>query len=424
MITTSIIDYLNSRELICQLTNQNELIKKLKHGSIVVYCGFDPTADSLHIGHLIPLICLRYFQKFGHKPIILLGGATGLIGDPSFKAIERKLNSRDIVVTWTEKIQKQLVKFLDFDCGLNSAIITNNLNWFKNMNILSFLRNIGKYFSVNQMINKESIKQRLNRNDHGLSFTEFSYNLLQSYDFAYLNEIYKVSLQIGGSDQWGNITSGIQLTRRLNNNQVFGLTVPLITKSDGTKFGKTEKETIWLDSKKTSPYKFYQFWINTSDDDVYRFLKYFTSINNVEINKLEYEDKNINKTPKAQYVLAEQMTTLVHGENGFNAAKRITQNLFSNNIINMTESDFRQLAYDGVPTIILNESESLQQALVKSKLVTSFSQARNMINFNAIYINGIKQSNPKYKFGKIDKLFSKYTLIRRGKKNYCLINWL
>ncbi|PPI88147.1 tyrosine--tRNA ligase [Candidatus Pantoea edessiphila] len=424
MSTNNIISYLHNRDLICQLTNEDIIIKKIQEGPISVYCGFDPTAESLHLGHLVPLICLRHFQNLGHKPILLVGGATGLIGDPSFKATERKLNDNDIIKKWIKKIKGQLTRFLNFDCGFNSALIINNIDWFKKINVLTFLREIGKHFSVNQMINKEAIKQRIKRNDQGISFTEFSYNLLQSYDFAYLNKLHNVSLQIGGSDQWGNITSGINLTRKLNKNQVFGLTVPLITKSDGTKFGKTEKETIWLDSEKTSPYKFYQFWINTADTDIYRFLKYFTSISTTKINRMEYEDKNISKIPSAKYILAEEITNLVHGKNGMISAKRITQSLFSSNIIDMTESDFKQLAFDGIPNIILSELEDLQAALVKAKLAASRSQAKTMISSYAININGKKQSNPYYIFNKSDKLFNKYTLICRGKKNHCLINWL
>ncbi|MBK4775395.1 tyrosine--tRNA ligase [Candidatus Pantoea edessiphila] len=424
MIKNNILEYLYSRNLIFQLTNRELLEKKLKKGPISVYCGFDPTAESLHLGHLIPIICLKYFQDRGHKPIVLLGGATGLIGDPSFKAKERKLQDNKTVIKCVEKIKTQITKLLNFDCGCNSAVIVDNNDWFSEISLLSFLRDIGKHFSVNQMINKEAIKQRLNRSDQGISYTEFSYNLLQSYDFAYLNRVYDVSLQIGGSDQWGNITSGINLTHRLNNCQVFGITVPLITKSDGTKFGKTENETIWLDSLKTSPYKFYQFWINTSDNDVYRFLRYFTSLHNSEIDSLEHEDKNTNKTPRAQYILAEQITRLVHGENGLISAKRITDNLFSSNIVDMTESDFKQLAFDGITTIVVDKCEDLQKALVQAKLVSSLSQARTMINNSAIYVNGTKQSNVNYKFNKHDKLFNKYTLVRRGKKNYCLINWI
>ncbi|HAV7019467.1 TPA: tyrosine--tRNA ligase [Escherichia coli] len=298
MASSNLIKQLQERGLVAQVTDEEALAERLAQGPIALYCGFDPTADSLHLGHLVPLLCLKRFQQAGHKPVALVGGATGLIGDPSFKAAERKLNTEETVQEWVDKIRKQVAPFLDFDCGENSAIAANNYDWFGNMNVLTFLRDIGKHFSVNQMINKEAVKQRLNREDQGISFTEFSYNLLQGYDFACLNKQYGVVLQIGGSDQWGNITSGIDLTRRLHQNQVFGLTVPLITKADGTKFGKTEGGAVWLDPKKTSPYKFYQFWINTADADVYRFLKFFTFMSIEEINALEEEDKNSGKEQK------------------------------------------------------------------------------------------------------------------------------
>ena len=291
------------------------------------------------------------------------------------------------------------------------------------MNVLTFLRDIGKHFSVNQMINREAVKMRLNREDQGISYTEFSYNLLQGYDFAELNKRYDVVLQIGGSDQWGNITSGIDLTRRLHQQQAWGLTVPLITKSDGTKFGKTEGGAVWLDAKKTSPYKFYQFWINTADADVYRFLKFFTFMSIEEINALEEEDKTSGKAPRAQYVLAEQVTRLVHGESGLSAAKRITDSLFSGSLSDMTEADFEQLAQDGMPTISLNADDDLQQALVAAELVPSRGQARTMIGSNAVSVNGEKQSDAEYRFSDSDKLFGRYTLLRRGKKHYCLISW-
>ena len=287
MASSNLIKQLQERGLVAQVTDEEALAERLAQGPIALYCGFDPTADSLHLGHLVPLLCLKRFQQAGHKPVALVGGATGLIGDPSFKAAERKLNTEDTVQEWVDKIRKQVAPFLDFDCGDNSAIAANNYDWFGSMNVLTFLRDIGKHFSVNQMINKEAVKQRLNRDDQGISFTEFSYNLLQGYDFACLNKLHGVALQIGGSDQWGNITSGIDLTRRLHQNQVFGLTVPLITKADGTKFGKTEGGAVWLDPKKTSPYKFYQFWINTADADVYRFLKFFTFMDIAEIKALD-----------------------------------------------------------------------------------------------------------------------------------------
>ena len=422
-MANNLIKQLQERGLVAQVTDEDGLSERLAQGPIALYCGFDPTADSLHLGHLVPLLCLKRFQLAGHKPVALVGGATGLIGDPSFKAAERKLNTEDTVGDWVEKIRQQVSPFLDFDSGSNSARMANNYDWFGGMKVLTFLRDIGKHFSVNAMINKEAVKQRLNRDDSGISFTEFSYNLLQAYDFACLNEEHGVELQIGGSDQWGNITSGIDLTRRLHQNQVYGFTVPLITKSDGTKFGKTEGGAIWLDPKKTSPYKFYQFWINTADADVYRFLKFFTFMSIEEINALEEEDKNSGKAPRAQYVLAENVTRLVHGDAGLEAAKRITQSLFSGELNDITEDDFAQLAQDGMPAIELESGADLQQALVDSELVPSRGQARTMIGSNAVTINGEKQSNPEYVFADSDRLFGRYSLLRRGKKHYCLISW-
>lgn len=423
MSGSNLIQQLKERGLIAQVTDEEALVERLEQGPIALYCGFDPTADSLHLGHLVPLLCLKRFQLAGHKPVALVGGATGLIGDPSFKATERKLNTQDTVQEWVDKIRKQVSPFLDFNCGENSARLANNYDWFGGMNVLSFLRDIGKFFSVNAMINKEAVKQRLNRDDVGISFTEFSYNLLQAYDFSCLNKEYDVALQIGGSDQWGNITSGIDLTRRLHQKQVYGMTVPLITKSDGTKFGKTEGGAVWLDPTKTSPYKFYQFWINTADADVYRFLKFFTFMSLDEINALEEEDKNSGQAPRAQYVLAEEVTRLVHGEEGLTAARRITQSLFSGALNALTQDDFIQLAQDGMPCIELERDADLQQALVNAELVPSRGQARTMIGSNAVTVNGVKQSEPEYHFSDSDRLFGRYTLLRRGKKHYCLICW-
>ncbi|MBT0723187.1 tyrosine--tRNA ligase [Rosenbergiella sp. S61] len=423
MTSSNLIQQLQERGLIAQVTDEKALSERLAQGPIALYCGFDPTADSLHLGHLVPLLCLKRFQDAGHKPVALVGGATGLIGDPSFKAAERKLNTEDTVQEWVEKIRHQVSPFLDFDCGENSAIAANNFDWFGGMNVLTFLRDIGKHFSVNQMINKEAVKQRLNREDQGISYTEFSYNLLQGYDFACLSKQYGVALQIGGSDQWGNITSGIDLTRRMHQQQVFGLTVPLITKSDGTKFGKTEGGAVWLDPVKTSPYKFYQFWINTADADVYRFLKFFTFMSIEEINTLEAEDQQSGKAPRAQYVLAEEVTRMVHGESGLEAAQRITQSLFAGTLSDLTASDFAQLAQDGMPTISLSAEADLQQALVAAELVPSRGQARTMISSKAVAVNGAKQEDVEYRFTDSDKLHGRFTLLRRGKKHYCLIDW-
>lgn len=423
IMTTQVIEQLQERGLIAQVTDKDALIASIQQDSIAVYCGFDPTADSLHLGHLVPLLCLKRFQLAGHKPVALVGGATGLIGDPSFKAVERKLNTEQVVAQWADKIKQQVSPFLNFNGGDNSAIVVNNYDWFGKMDVLTFLRDIGKYFAVNSMINKEAVKQRLDRDDVGISFTEFSYSLLQSYDFANLNKEYNVVLQIGGSDQWGNITSGIDLTRRLHQKQVYGLTVPLITKSDGTKFGKTESGAVWLDPKKTSPYKFYQFWINTADADVYRFLKFFTFMSLSEIEQLEQKDKNSGVAPRAQYVLAEQVTHLVHGEQGLTAAKRITESLFSGKLNDLSEADFEQLAQDGMPVVSVDSDIDLQQAIVNAGFAPSRGQARTMIESNAISINGERQPSMDYSFSETDKLFHRYTLLRRGKKYYSLLIW-
>ena len=283
--------------MIAQISGDDQLETHLDQ-SRAVYCGFDPTADSLHLGHLVPLLVLKRLQQAGHTPIALVGGATGLIGDPSFKAAERKLNTPDVIAGWADKIKAQVSQFIDFDCPDNAALIANNLDWIGDMNALDFLRDIGKHFSVNSMIAKESVKQRIDRDGSGISFTEFAYSLLQGLDFAELNKRYDCTLQVGGSDQWGNIVSGIDLARRQNQAQCFALTVPLVTKADGTKFGKTEAGAVWLDAHKTSPYSFYQFWLNVADADVYKFLRYFTFLSIKEIEDIEATDNASQLDPR------------------------------------------------------------------------------------------------------------------------------
>lgn len=419
-----IIDHLYERKLIAQITNEEELRLILKFQPITLYCGFDPTADSLHVGHLAPLLCLRQFQLWGHRPLVLLGGATGLIGDPSFKDSERKLNALNIVQRWIKKIKSQIFRFFNYiDNSTTNLCIVDNYAWFSSMNVLTFLRDTGKFFSVNKMINRDIIKKRLQQNNCGISYTEFSYNLMQSYDFAYLYKNYDVILQIGGSDQWGNIISGIDLIRKKYKKSVYGLTVPLITNKHNTKFGKTEKQTIWLDSDKTSPYKFYQYWINSDDKKVYYFLQFFTDIQIKTINLFKHIN-NINfDLPKAQVVLAEELTRLVHGQKALEAARRITQTLFSRKILQLTATDFEQLIKDGIPFIILKSDITLQQALVESKLATSRANARELITSQAIYINSNNQLKTDYVFKNHDRLHNLYTLLRRGKKHYCLIMW-
>lgn len=421
---SDIINNLYERGFIAQITNEKELRSILKCQSISLYCGFDPTADSLHIGHLAPLLCLRKFQILGHRPLIVLGGATGLIGDPSFKKSERILSSFNTTQKWIKKIKSQIALFIECNSKhFSSAFIVDNYEWFSSMNVLTFLRDIGKFFSINKMINKDIIKKRLQQNNCGISYTEFSYNLMQSYDFAYLYKKYKVILQIGGSDQWGNIVSGIDLIRRMYKKTTYGLTVPLIMNINNTKFGKTEKHTIWLDPNKTSPYKFYQYWINSDDKKVYYFLQLFTDID-IEIINLFNKKIDINsKLPKAQIVLSEKITRLVHGEKGLASAQRITQNLFSDKISQLTKTDFDQLAQDGIPTVTLKSNITLQQALVESKLATSRSHARELITSHAIYVNSYKQLKTDYVFKNQDRLHNHYTLLKRGKKHHCLILW-
>lgn len=429
----SVIKDLQSRGLIAQTTDIEALDALLNEQKISLYCGFDPTADSLHIGHLLPVLALRRFQQAGHTPIALVGGATGMIGDPSFKATERSLNSAETVAGWVESIRNQLKPFLSFE-GDNAAIMANNADWFGSMNCLDFLRDIGKHFSVNAMLNKESVKQRIERDDVGISFTEFAYSLLQGYDFAELNKRHGAVLEIGGSDQWGNITAGIDLTRRLHQKQVFGLTLPLVTKSDGTKFGKTEGGAVWLNAKKTSPYQFYQFWLKVADADVYKFLKYFTFLSIEEIDAIEAKDKASGTKPEAQRILAEEMTRLIHGEEALAAAQRISESLFAEDQSSLTESDFEQLALDGLPTFEVSESLNVVETLVKIGLASSNKEARGFVNSKAVLLNGkpAEANNPNHAAEKPDdaymltdehKRFGKYTIVRRGKRNHALLVW-
>lgn len=427
----SIIQDLQARGLIAQTTDLAALEALLNEQKIALYCGFDPTADSLHIGHLLPVLALRRFQQAGHTPIALVGGATGMIGDPSFKATERSLNTAETVQGWVESIKKQLQPFLSFE-GDNAAIMANNADWFANMNCLDFLRDIGKHFSVNSMLARESVKQRLERDDVGISFTEFAYALLQGYDFAELNRRHQAVLQIGGSDQWGNITAGIDLTRRLHRQSVFGLTLPLVTKADGTKFGKTEGGAVWLNASKTSPYQFYQFWLKVADADVYKFLKYFTFLSIERINEIEAADQASGSKPEAQRILAEEMTRLIHGEEALQAAQRITNSLFSGDESGLTENDYAQLALDGLPAFTVSNTINVVEALVLTGLAKSNKEARGFVNSGAVLLNGAAATlnNPHHAAEKPDdayliddnsKRFGKYTIIKRGKRHHALL---
>ncbi len=424
----NLIAELHGRGIIAQIAARDDLSTHLNQARLL-YCGFDPTADSLHIGSLVPLLALRRFQLAGHRPIALVGGATGLIGDPSHKAEERQLNTPEVVAGWADRLRRQISRFIDFD-GENAAVVVNNLDWMQGMAALDFLRDVGKHFSVNAMINKESVKQRIEREGEGISFTEFSYMLLQSYDFAELHRRYGCTLQIGGSDQWGNITGGIDLTRRLHHTHVYGLTLPLVTKADGAKFGKTESGTIWLDPAKTSPYGFYQFWVNTADDDVYRFLRYFTFLGLDEIAAIEEADARTTGRKSAQEVLASEVTTLVHGADGLAAARRISQALFSGALADLTEADMEQLALDGMPcTPIAAPGKALAEILVDTGLAltprgeVTLGQARKFIREGAISVNGHKIADEGLMLSVADAYHGRFHILRRGKKIFHLLRW-
>jgi len=420
MINPHLLDELSQRGLVAQNSDPAALADHLATPR-TIYCGFDPTAGSLHIGHLVPLLMLRRFQLAGHTPVALVGGATGLVGDPSFKATERSLNSADTVLGWVASLSAQIKALLPADEGLLAPQLVNNGDWMGQMSALDFLRDIGKHFSVNAMLARESVRQRLARPDQGISFTEFSYALLQSYDFAMLHQRLGCTLQIGGNDQWGNITSGMDLTRRLHQAQVHGMTLPLITKADGTKFGKTEGGAVWLDPALTSPYAFYQFWLGTADEDVYRFLRYYSFMSLAEIAELEAEDAQRQGRKQAQQVLADELTELVHGKAALAAARRISELLFSGEVARLGESDLAQLAQDGMPSCTVGGETDLVSLLVESGLANSKRIARELLAAGAISLNGaIKQDEP---LSAEDRLFERYLLLRRGKKQYQLVAW-
>ncbi len=412
---------LTFRGLVNQVTDEEGLAKALEEGDIKLYSGFDPTADSLHIGHLLPVLTLRRFQLKGHHPIALVGGATGLIGDPSGKKAERTLNTADIVQDWSNRIKEQLSRFLDFNAEQNPAIIVNNYDWIGKLDVISFLRDVGKNFGINYMLAKDSVQSRI---ETGISFTEFSYMILQSFDFLQLYQNNGCTLQIGGSDQWGNITAGLELIRKSEEeSKAYGLTIPLVTKADGTKFGKTEGGAIWLDSEKTSPYEFYQFWINTDDRDVVKYLKYFTFLSHEEITGLENEVITSPEKRSAQKALAEEVTKLVHGEAALQQAIKISAALFSGEIKELTSNEILE-GFKDVPSTEIGEGDiGLIDLLIQSKISPSKRQAREDISNGAIYINGDREQDLEKVITNEDKIDGKFTVIRRGKKKYFLIRY-
>ena len=412
---------LKDRGLIHQTTDEVALEKQLNEETVKLYVGFDPTADSLHIGHLLPVLMLRRFQQRGHVPIALVGGGTGMIGDPSFKDQERQLNTLDTVKNWSESIKHQLSRFIDFEDATNPAVIANNYDWLGETLLIDFLRDVGKHFTINYMMSKESVKRRI---ETGISYTEFAYQLLQAYDFLKLYETHGCLLQLGGSDQWGNITAGIELLRREKEVQGFGLTMPLITKADGTKFGKTEGNAVWLDAEKTTPYEFYQFWINTDDRDVIKFLKYFTFLSLEEIAAVETEFLAAPESRLAQKKLAEEVTSLVHGQKAYEQALRISQALFSGDIKGLSGEEIKQ-GFKGVPTYNVTQEDDLAlvELLITANVVPSKRQAREDIKNGAIYINGERIQELTYVISESDKIDGHSTVIRRGKKKYHLLQF-
>ena len=411
------------RGLVAQVSQPEDLAPWMESESRTLYCGFDPTAGSLHIGHLLPALMLRRFQLLGHRPIALVGGATGLIGDPSFKSAERQLNSPELVDQWKRTLAGQLASFLDFDCGSASAVLEDNLHWTESLDMISFLRDVGKHFSVIAMLGKESVRGRLEREGEGISFTEFSYMLLQSLDYLELAKRYDCGLQVGGQDQWGNITLGVDLVRRELGRQVFALTMPLLTRSDGSKFGKTEAGSIWLDPKLTSPYSFYQYWTNVADADVIPYLKAFTFLESERIEELEREVETHPERRFAQVCLAEEVTRLVHTKAGLSAASRITSALFHHSLEELTQADCEQLCLDGMAFAeVQSDSVVLADALVLTGLARSKGDARRQVASGGVSVNGSSPSGDALvELTSNQALFGRFHLLRRGKKSWGMV---
>ena len=412
-----LLEDLEFRGLVYQVTDRDGLAQRLQEAPLALYCGFDPTADSLHVGSLLPILVLRRFQLAGHPPIAVVGGGTGLIGDPGGKANERTLNSDDVVAEWTGKLKAQLEPFLDFG-GTHAARIVNNYDWLGSLKAIELLREVGKHFPVPYMLAKDSVASRL---ESGISFTEFSYMILQAYDFFKLNQSLDCQLQIGGSDQWGNITAGADLIRRTAGRKVYGLTFPLVTKADGAKFGKTESGTVWLDPAKTTPYQFYQFWINADDQSVVRYLKYFTFLGREEILALEQTTRTQPEKREAQRRLAEEVTTLVHGAVATRRAEKISRALFYGEVGALAADEIEE-GFGDVPSHVLAGDEAaLVDLLVAAGICSSKRQAREDLGKGAIYLNGERCAGTETILRRADGLHGKYHLIRRGKNKYYLI---
>ncbi|MDR0869642.1 MAG: tyrosine--tRNA ligase [Planctomycetaceae bacterium] len=416
------------RGLVYQTTDDANIAKWLMEKSRTVYAGFDPTADSLHVGHLLPLLNLRRFQKFGHRPIALIGGATGMIGDPSGKSAERNLQTFDQIFGNVLSIKKQMRRFLDFDDRECGAILVNNYDWIAPMSSIEFLRDVGKNFSVNIMHAKDSVKSRLEDGGNGLSYTEFSYMVLQSYDFVHLHRTYNCELQIGGSDQWGNITLGCEYGRKVGVPQLYGLTSPLVTKSDGKKMGKTESGALWLDPEKTPPYQFYQYWVNTEDADVEKVLKIFTDLTQDEVAAVAAEHFAAPEKRIAQKRLADEFTRIVHGEEGLAAAQRATQIFFGGEIAGLDDVQlgaiFADVPSKELPRTALEDGLPLTEALLAAVLVPTKNEARRLIQQGGAYVNNMNVRDIDAKLTISDLASETVLVLRSGKKKYALLRFV
>ena len=417
---TSLIDELEARGLLAQVSDRAGLDAHLASGSRSVYCGFDPTAASLHIGNLVPLLILRRYQLAGHRPIALVGGATGLIGDPSFRSDERALNEYDVVQSWVDRLRGQVSRFVDLE-GNNAGVVVDNYGWTRDTDVISFLRDVGKHFSVNAMIQRESVKSRLDREGAGITFTEFSYMLLQSNDFLELARHHGCTVQVGGSDQWGNIVSGIDLIRRVLGQQTYAMTVPLVTKADGSKFGKTAGGAVWLDAGMTSPFSFYQYWLNAADADVVPFLGYFTFLPVDEIAAIGREVEENPARREGQRVLAEAVTRIVHGEQALASAERISKVLFGGDVADLTAEDLRQLELNGMASTEAVAETGLLDVLTEAGLAKSNGQARQLVSSKAVRVNGTVIEDSRARLSRADALYGRYHVLRRGKKQWHLV---
>lgn len=418
----NIFDELKARGLVFQTTDEAALSKALTEDMVSYYVGYDPTADSLHLGNLVLILTMKRLQMAGHKPYALVGGATGLIGDPSFKDSERSLQTKDTVTKWSGKIRSQLERFLDFENGENKAEMTNNYNWFENLTFIDFLRDVGKHFTVNYMISKDSVKSRM---ESGISYTEFAYQIMQGYDFYELNQLHNVTLQLGGSDQWGNMTAGTELLRRKANKQGHVITIPLITDSTGKKFGKSEGNAIWLDADKTSPYEMYQFWLNVDDADAVKMLKIFTFLSLEEIAEIEKQFEAARHERLAQKVLAREVVSLVHGKAAYEQAVKTSEILFGGGDLRQLDAKSILTGLKAAPQHQVTDDEDLTlvELLISAGIAPSKRQAREDITNGAIYINGERVQALDYVITDSDKIENRLTVIRRGKKKNFVLTY-